>query len=160
MKYCNIALCTFIICFSGNVFAQKFDPPLEKVLKEQLNLTPEQFKAKCVEQDSSISQKFHKSRISAAEIANDLADDVVGRAKKLRKVNEEKWNSLIKDRCLTNVVLYYLTESSVDNIVNQCFDEKNRLKGVTKTDFTNALFTEYCESVSKLAKEKYLESKN
>lgn len=82
-------------------------------------------------------------------MAYSLANDLVYRAKKLLRVDDNVWNELIANQCLENADLKTLGKDNTAGI-NGCFDEESQLKGKGITDFTTALCAEYCAAVKKL----------
>ena len=111
-----------------------------------MNLTPEGLITKCLLRARFDVLKLIIERTSDPTIPNTLADDMVNKANKLEKVNENDWDEFTKDRCLTNSTLIAANESDV-NKINLCFGNSSRLEGAKKTDFTNALFQSFCSAV-------------
>ncbi|XP_033217482.1 uncharacterized protein LOC117173174 [Belonocnema kinseyi] len=157
MKYSIAVLFTLIVCFSTNILAApKFKSHAEEVIKEKLNLTSVQFITKCLSKGRFEILKLFYDRIVDDKIPNRLANDMLDRAKKIDNVAENDWKQITNDVCLTNASLRFENESDVGKI-NLCFDEKSRLEGKKKADFTNALLGSFCSSVEILAKEKFAE---
>lgn len=78
-----------------------------------------------------------------------LANVIVRRAKKLTKMNENHWDSLVNYQCFESAGI---TGVIVDNVaqINKCFVEKRQLKGWKKLNFTSGLIKVYCAAVKKL----------
>ncbi|XP_033211938.1 uncharacterized protein LOC117169597 [Belonocnema kinseyi] len=161
MKYLIAVQFTFIVCFatyvSNSILSIKFESPGPSVIMKFLKLSPEEFLKKCIYIE--VFDEIDSEGYLATQMAYALANVIVSRAKKLKKIDENHWNELIDSQCLNSAGV----KGDIADIVyqmNKCLIEDRPLIGIRRTLFIATLFKEYCAAVLKLAKERYAAGKD